>query len=220
MDAKDLISSTGCASFVTDSDGTIIMMNEAAERILGQSLEEVMGKVCHDVIRGKDIFGNRFCDGVCSIHKMVRRREPVQHFQMVMEHSSGNPVPVGMCTMVIRSEDSPGYQILHMLQPVEKLVSGRAAVAAEFAEHSASAGMIDRGQDGREGNLLQLAAQLTTREKEVLNLLKDGVPTKSIADRLEISVTTVRNHIQGILRKLGAHSRLEAVSIARKSGVI
>jgi DNA-binding NarL/FixJ family response regulator len=139
---------------------------------------------------------------------------------MVVEHSNGSPLSVGMCTLVIRSEDDRGYQILHMLQPVEKMVSYRAALAPDSAESAAPGGMAARGSDESEGGLFPMAGQLTSREKEVLHLLKDGVPTKTIAERLEISVTTVRNHIQGILRKLGAHSRLEAVSIARKGGII
>ena len=61
---------------------------------------------------------------------------------------------------------------------------------------------------------------LTPREREVLVLLERGEPTRDMAGRLGISVTTVRNHVQGILRKLGAHSRLEAVSLARRKGLL
>jgi DNA-binding NarL/FixJ family response regulator len=61
---------------------------------------------------------------------------------------------------------------------------------------------------------------LSDRELEVLTLLAEGVATKAIAEQLYLSVHTVRNHIQRILMKLGAHSKLEAVSIALREGII
>ena len=55
--------------------------------------------------------------------------------------------------------------------------------------------------------------KLTPREDEILRLLARGTDTGGIAAELMISRTTVRNHIQHILHKLGVHSRLEAVSL-------
>jgi DNA-binding NarL/FixJ family response regulator len=61
---------------------------------------------------------------------------------------------------------------------------------------------------------------LTQRELEVLRLLASGASTKDAADALGISTATLRAHIQAILRKLGAHSRLEAVAEAARLGLI
>ena len=61
---------------------------------------------------------------------------------------------------------------------------------------------------------------LSTREREVLAQLAAGRSTDEIARALAISPVTVRNHIQRILPKLGAHSRLEAVALAIEAGII
>ena len=61
---------------------------------------------------------------------------------------------------------------------------------------------------------------LTSRELEVLSLLAEGLSTEAISERLVISVHTVRNHIQRIIMKLGAHSKLEAVALALRQGII
>lgn len=61
----------------------------------------------------------------------------------------------------------------------------------------------------------QLYARLTRREREVLELLADGLAQSAVADVLSISSETVRTHIQNSLSKLGVHSRLEAAAIAR-----
>jgi DNA-binding NarL/FixJ family response regulator len=55
---------------------------------------------------------------------------------------------------------------------------------------------------------------LTSREREVLSLLADGVAPDEIADRLVISPKTVATHIQHVLAKLGVGSRVQAVSLA------
>jgi len=57
--------------------------------------------------------------------------------------------------------------------------------------------------------------RLTPRQTEILRLLQQGRSTEQIARELSISKETVRNHVQDILRTLGAKSRLEAVALAR-----
>ena len=56
---------------------------------------------------------------------------------------------------------------------------------------------------------------LTPRQAEVLGLLERGRSTTQIAEELHLSRETVRNHIQHLLRAVGASSRLEAVAVAR-----
>lgn len=63
-------------------------------------------------------------------------------------------------------------------------------------------------------------AQLSSREKEVLTSLAEGNNYQSIADRLFISVDTVRHHIRNIYRKLHVHSQSEAVAKAIRKGII
>ncbi|MCA1831357.1 MAG: response regulator [Actinomycetota bacterium] len=65
-----------------------------------------------------------------------------------------------------------------------------------------------------------LGSDLTPRELEVLKLLAEGLANTAIAERLVISLHTVRNHVQSIIMKLQAHSKLEAVTIAVREGVI
>ncbi len=54
----------------------------------------------------------------------------------------------------------------------------------------------------------------------MLELIAVGLTAKSIADRLSISVSTVRNHIRAILLELCCHSQLEAIAQARRRGLL
>jgi len=58
---------------------------------------------------------------------------------------------------------------------------------------------------------------LTPRQAEILRMLEHGRSTRQIADELHLSLETVRNHVRHLLRALGAHSRLEAVAMARQA---
>jgi DNA-binding NarL/FixJ family response regulator len=72
----------------------------------------------------------------------------------------------------------------------------------------------------RERDDRQAIAQLTPREREVLQGLADGLDTHAIAAQLHISVPTARNHIASILAKLGAHSQLQALVFALRYDVV
>jgi DNA-binding NarL/FixJ family response regulator len=66
----------------------------------------------------------------------------------------------------------------------------------------------------------ELVEPLTAREREVLQMLSEGLGNKEIAARLKISEHTVKFHVASILGKLGASTRTEAVSVALRRGLI
>jgi DNA-binding NarL/FixJ family response regulator len=61
---------------------------------------------------------------------------------------------------------------------------------------------------------------LSQRETEILALIAEGMSSKLIAERLVVSVETVRSHAKNIIRKLEANGRAEAVSIAYRTGIL
>lgn len=93
-----------------------------------------------------------------------------------------------------------------------------AAVKAVASDHTpVSADMVKSvvgGAAWRDGT------DLTARELEVLKIAARGRSNKAIAEELHLSVNTVRNHMQHVLVKLGAHSKLEATAIAARLGIL
>jgi DNA-binding NarL/FixJ family response regulator len=65
----------------------------------------------------------------------------------------------------------------------------------------------------------RLVDSLTPREKQVLRCMVAGLGRQAVADRLYLSPHTVRTHMQNVLGKLGVHSTLAAVALARRAGV-
>ena len=75
--------------------------------------------------------------------------------------------------------------------------------------------LLLRGPDWEPEGDAQALAVLTPREREVLTCLAEGTPRREVAGHLHMSPNTVRTHVQNIMNKLGVHSILEAVALAR-----
>jgi len=65
-----------------------------------------------------------------------------------------------------------------------------------------------------------ISIELTNREKQILQMVKEGFLSKEISERLSISVHTVNTHRQRVLEKLGANNSMEAVVFASKLGLL
>lgn len=216
-DPLDVVASTAEAAFATDEEGRVVIWNKAAGRLLGYDAARVLGRPCHEVLYGKDVFGNRYCGEHCSVVEMVHHREPVRHFEMDVRTASGATVQASFSVVVIPGSRPSRFTIVHLFQPVGR---GREADdlirrilrAAPAPDPPALIGLSPKPAAG--------AATLTAREIEVLRLMADGAGTQKIADALFISKATVRNHTQHILDKLEVHSKLEAVSLAFRNTLI
>jgi len=99
----------------------------------------------------------------------------------------------------------------------ELLVAVQTANAGEaYIPHELLSGLLPRLSRTYRG----IGADLTQREREVLGLVAEGLSNQAIANRLVLSINTVRNHVQSLLNKLDAHSKLEAVAIATREGLL
>ena len=72
----------------------------------------------------------------------------------------------------------------------------------------------------RRRHMPALAADLTAREREVLGCIMQGLSNPAAAERLGVTTNTIRNHVQRVLWKLNVHSKLEAVVVATREGLL
>ena len=109
---------------------------------------------------------------------------------------------------------------------VGHMTKGRGLTEVVDSVRSAASGEILFAPSELQRLLLESASSrkivepLTGRELEVLRLLASGTSTTAAAESLGISTATLRAHVQAVLRKLGAHSRLEAVAEAARLGLV
>ncbi|WP_103503662.1 MULTISPECIES: response regulator transcription factor [Streptomyces] len=96
--------------------------------------------------------------------------------------------------------------------------AGEAAVAPQLLREVFGS-LLDPGP-APDAEGVRLAAQLTEREAHVLLRIVDGEDTRRIADGLGVAPSTARTHIQRLLAKLGTATRLEAVAVAVRTGLL
>jgi DNA-binding NarL/FixJ family response regulator len=95
-----------------------------------------------------------------------------------------------------------------------------ATIIAESGRHSGGRAPRQRSWPTLEDDDQAFEEPLTAREVQVLELLAEGLPNKSIAERLGISDQTVKFHVSSISGKLGAANRTDAVRRALRRGLI
>lgn len=202
MIARKTIFSTSETAYAVDRNGQIVAWNKAAEHTFGYTESEALGRRCWELLSGRDIFGNQSCCEGCPIRATAFNGEPVNRFQIDFKTAAHEFKRFTVSTVMLF--DGPGKKMLvHLCRP--DLDATENAVTNHATNHSAAG--------NRRGTL-------TPREIEVLTLLHKGRTVPEIAAAMGISVSTVRNHTQHVLLKLHVHTRLEAVALGRKLGLI
>lgn len=188
---------SGDPLFTFDADLRILSWNRAAEELTKVPAEEAVGRYCWEVLGGHDGAGAIVCHAGCSWARLVREGWPVPRHNLVIRTENGERRRISLSTIALRDADPPRF--VHL--------------------------MHDAGEQAAEEEQ-ELPAEplrpptLTPRQREVLELLANGMPAKVIAASLGLSETTVRNHIRAILLELDCHSQLAAVAKGRRLGLI
>ena len=193
--ANNLI--TGDPAFAVDQQGSIVLWNAAAEESLGVEQSEALGQKCWTLLAGRDIYGNRHCCEHCPIREQAFQHEPVRSFHAAFNTGADQLEPFGINCVII--QDKPGSEILLHICNSEK--EAPSLSSEQLSE-------------------VRPAETLSSRELEILGLLAEKVKTQDIADRLSISIRTVRTHIQHLMYKLHVHKRAEAVKAGKELHLI
>ena len=123
-----------------------------------------------------------------------------------------------------RAVEAGAAGVLHKSTPIKEIVDAvRRLKAGEVLLSSGEIIEMLRlvGRERQEEHDVRRAIeQLTAREREVLQALAEGLESKEIAERLNITVETERTHMVNILHKLNVHSRLQALVIAARYGLV
>ena len=194
--AHSLVFSTREPAYAVDRNGRIVAWNPAASETFGFSGAAALGSKCWELLQGRDAFDNEYCGTACPIRHMAMEHRSVNRCRMTFRTASGERRSFTLTTLVLF--DNGEATLIHLCRNI-------AHAGTEIPLGSAT---------GR-----PLPGVLTQREREVVHQLADGHSTREIATLLGISVSTVRSHVEHILRKLNAHSRLEAVAISRRLGL-
>jgi PAS domain S-box-containing protein len=196
--------------FAVDEGERIVFWNDAAARILGFREAEVLGRKCYDVI-GQDDCEHGDCGPNCLVLQRARRGRTTESYDAMAKTASGSDRLLNVSIVILKGKSARSTLAVHLFRDVSDARRSLLEVQRRLLEASQASGHRD-GEDP--------AGRLTPRESEVLRLLATGLDNAKIADVMGISATTVRNHIDHVLTKLGVHSKLEAVVFAARHRIV
>jgi two-component system response regulator DegU len=108
-----------------------------------------------------------------------------------------------------------------LIAAIEEVLNGKVYLPPSLATKFFDEFQLRIGKSNRPDPAKQaLLGYLTSREKEVLKLLTEGITYKGVADKLVISETTVKTHVNNIFQKLQVNDRTQAVLYALRNGLV
>lgn len=199
-------------AMIVDGGSAVVFWNRAAERLLGYRAEEVIGRRCHDIFRGETIGGNLLCSPSCPIASRVGCGRGVRNFDMLTHTKAGRPLWLNVSSLPVPSGKKGEYWAAHLFRDITKQAKVRQMVEELHAELCGSFMKSDVTAGGPDPPPASPATlPLSEREHEILSWAAAGRGNKEIADRLCVSLETVKSHLHHIYRKLGVAGRVEAI---------
>ncbi len=214
---KRMTDSTSDPTFAIDSEGTIVAWNRAAEDLFDTPASDSIGRPCREIIQGSDECGP-VCSADCTVRQAVGNRHAISNFDLQIQTARGKQ----WCnTSVLIAENGSSINpfAIHIMRPID-LRKRLEILVRDFVVSNTNVPVEEAVALISSTRTAARETELSVREIEILRLLSKGSTTAEVAHHLHISRTTVNNHVQHILRKLDAHSRLEAIRRAEHAGLI
>ncbi len=209
----EIFANTADGALGVDQDHMITLWNGAAERLVGYTAAEVIGRPCSDVWSVKNRAGCRLCGSDCSPITSARNEEPVEGREIMIHTKVGRPLWLHVSTIVVPGGAPSLFTMVHIFHDVTRQVETE-ILLGKVQSLLGSEGDLPDGSRMSAPESASPLKVLTPREQQVLRFIAHGESAKEIAKQLHISTTTARNHTQKILAKLGLHTKLEAVAVA------
>lgn len=203
------------ALFSIDTDQRVTRWGDTCSSLLGEA-DEAVGRHCYEVLASLDPRNGSRCRPNCAVLMAARRGQPLPDFEVWVPDGAGAQ-PAQVSVILEKDEYGDVSQVLHLVREVPARLRPEPGVEDESQGLRSMLAVLTGDQVEAEP---QTPARLTARHREVLAALAVGESVDEIAERLDLSGVTVRNHIQTAMERLGAHSRLEAVLSAVARGLL
>ena len=214
---KKMTDSTSDPAFVVDCQGLIVAWNHAAETMFAIPASEAIGRPCGEIVQGSDECGP-VCSRDCTVRQALGHRHPISNFDLQIQAANGKQW-CNTSTLIVENGSSTNPFAVHIMRQID-FRKRMEILVRDFVVNNTNVPASDAVALMSSTRSAASEAELTDRELEILRLLGKGTTTVGVANLLHISRATVNNHIQHILRKLDAHTRLEAIRRAEHAGLI
>jgi len=211
-----LLEHTADAAYTVTPDGEVCSWNSAAERLFGYPATEVIGRNVDEVLEARDILGtDALAHGVdAATRRWDEASGGIPSFDLEVRARGGERLWINVSTIVYENARTRRQLFIRLTRDIgerrhrEQLLDQLIGVARQLVA------LTDGASDHAR------VEPLSEQERRILKLLADGSNPAAVAQKLNISAQTLRNHLHHINRKLRTHNRLEAVTHAQRRGLI
>ncbi len=209
-----MLEGTSDAAFAVDLQGEIKTWNKAAEKLFGGDASSVLGKQCATLFAGRTASELPICRDECHILTCARKGKGVPNFDMQVNTSTGRQKWINVSILIVTNDHTERRLTVHLVRDIgkRKKTEDLSNQVLQMARNLVTS--VDKVENAPP------AVSLTEQEKKILTLIAAGKTTKDIALELNISISTLRNHISHVNQKLNTSNRLGAAMQAIKNGLI
>lgn len=115
-----MLTRTVDGAMLADEEGTVVLWNRAAERLLGFRAAEVSGRPCHEVLRGETLSGRPFCSPSCAVGHRLGCRSGVRNFDIQTRTKSGKVVWLNVSSLPVPSRKPGRFLFAHLFRDISK----------------------------------------------------------------------------------------------------
>lgn len=211
-----LFERTAEAAYTVTEDGRICSWNHAAETLFGYPASEALGADVEELLEARDTLGTSAIAGGrgTATRQWDAASGGIPNFDLEVRTRSGSRIWVNVSTIIFDNGRTGRRLFVRLAHDIDQrrrndeMLQRMLEAARQF---------VSLAQETSDHAQVEL---LSDHERRILRLLADGGSSAAIARQLRISAQTLRNHLHHINRKLRTHSRLEAVTHARRRGLI
>lgn len=204
----------------TAHERRVLDVNETFTRTTEYDAEALIGKTVDEIQFIDDPEANR------RLFAALEKSGNVEGLDIRVRKKGSEPIDCVASADAVSIHNAPCYLLvlmditerkrseLELVSAIEEVMQDASWFSQTLIEKLANVKSINRpDQTGFN------ASDLTPRERDVLELICEGLPDKKIAARLNLALNTIRNHVATVYSKLGVHSRSEAIVWARERGL-
>jgi PAS domain S-box-containing protein len=209
-----VLEGTADAAYAIDEQGLVRSWNHAAEKLFGHAASDVLNKPCAELFQGRDAFGAQICTDHCNVLECAQHHRETPNYDLEVDTQTGRKVWVNISILVFHDERTRSNLVVHMARDITERKK-QEEMTRKLMQIAKDVSTLVQN-DGP----LAPVSPFTETEGKILRLLASGKSPARVAQELEITPRTLRNHIHHVNQKLHTRNRLEAVMQASKRKLI